>query len=125
MLAPLAESAITERAVVEMGRYALRRWPELLAQLAQPVFFQQDGTLILWHRQDAHEATRFIKQLQTTSNSILELPKAQNLDGAGLLQLEPDLGTRFSQGLFLPGEGQLDNRQLGVDYIADWIADTL
>ena len=112
MLAPLAESAITERPVVEMGRYSLRRWPELLAQLSQPVFFQQDGTLILWHRQDAHEATRFVKQLQGTSNSILELPKAQKLDTAGLFKLEPGLGTRFSQGLFLPGEGQLDNRQL-------------
>jgi hypothetical protein len=31
MLAPLAESAITEPGVVRMGQHALKRWPELIA----------------------------------------------------------------------------------------------
>jgi len=44
MLAPLAESAITEPGVVRMGHHALTRWPELLAGLTEPVFFQQAGT---------------------------------------------------------------------------------
>src|SRR5690606_20232131 len=39
MLAPLAESAVTEHGVVRMGRYALTRWRELLGTLARPVFF--------------------------------------------------------------------------------------
>jgi len=112
MLAPLAESAVTESSVVEMGRYSLQRWPELLAQLSQPVFFQQEGTLILWHRQDAGEAQRFARQLQTTQEKLPALPKLQTLDAAGVTQLEPSLGNRFTQGLYLPGEGQLDNRQL-------------
>lgn len=112
MLAPLAESAITETNVVQMGRHALVRWPELLAQLSQPVFFQQQGTLILWHRQDAAEASRFTRQLLATGQKIPELPTAQPLDAAGVARLEPALGTRFAQGLYLPGEGQLDNRQL-------------
>ncbi len=112
MLAPLAESAITEASVVKMGHYALRRWPELLAQLSTPVFFQQEGTLILWHRQDAAEASRFSRQLQVTSEKIPTLGHAQSLDAAAVAQLEPSLGMRFTQGLYLPGEGQLDNRQL-------------
>lgn len=112
MLAPLAESAITESSVVKMGHYALSRWPELLAQLSTPVFFQQEGTLILWHRQDAAEASRFSKQLQVTSEKIPALGQAQSLDAEAVAQLEPSLGTRFTQGLYLPGEGQLDNRQL-------------
>jgi len=112
MLAPLAESAITEASVVEMGRHALTRWPQLLAQLSLPVFFQQEGTLILWHRQDAAEARRFASQLQATNEKNPALPKVQALDAAGVKHLEPSLENRFAQGLYLPGEGQLDNRQL-------------
>jgi glycine oxidase len=112
MLAPLAESAITEPNVVQMGRYALTRWPQLLAQLAQPVFFQQEGTLILWHRQDAPEARRFAQLLRATGERIPQLPAMETLDAAGVHALEPGLEQRFAQGLYLPGEGQLDNRQL-------------
>ena len=112
MLAPLAESAVTETSVVNMGVHALQRWPELIAQLDEPVFFQQQGTLVVWHRQDAAEAERFSRQLDKTSQSLPHLPKAQRLDAQGLAQLEPCLGSRFPQGLYLPGEGQLDNHQL-------------
>jgi glycine oxidase len=40
------------------------------------------------------------------------LPAAQTLNAEGLLQHEPALENRFNQALYLPGEGQLDNRQL-------------
>ena len=41
-----------------------------------------------------------------------ELQAAQTLDAVAISALEPALGQRFAQGLYLPGEGQLDNRQL-------------
>ena len=110
MLAPLAESAVTEPGVVRMGRHALRRWPEVIATLPAPVFFQQDGTLVLWHRQDAPEAERFRRQISLTQPGLL--PAAQWLDAAGLSALEPALEHRFAHGLYLPDEGQLDNREL-------------
>lgn len=112
MLAPLAESAITEASVVQMGVHSLRRWPELIRQLDEPVFFQQTGTLVLWHRQDAAEAERFSRQMDATHQRMPALPKALRLDAQGVAQLEPSLGARFAQGLHLPGEGQLDNHQL-------------
>ncbi len=112
MLAPLAESAITEPNVVAMGEYALGRWPELIAGLRQPVFFQRQGTLIVWHRQDAHEAQRFSGLLAQTGRALPDLPKPRSLDGRTLAELEPALAQRFHQGLYLPEEGQLDNRQL-------------
>ncbi|OSZ74582.1 FAD-dependent oxidoreductase [Hydrogenophaga sp. IBVHS1] len=112
MLAPLAESAVTELAVVRMGQHALARWPQLLAALERPVFFQQSGTLVLWHRQDAAEAERFAGQLARTSAALPSLPQAQRIDANAIAALEPALGHRFAQALYLPDEGQLDNREL-------------
>ncbi|KAF1046955.1 FAD-dependent oxidoreductase [Xylophilus sp.] len=112
MLAPLAESAITEPGVVRMGRYALERWPQLLAQLDAPVFFQRNGTLIVWHRQDAAEAARLQRQLEHNQQRIPGLPALKALDGVCLANAEPALAGRFNRGVYLPDEGQLDNRQL-------------
>ena len=112
MLAPLAESAVTEAPVVRMGMHGLRRWPELLAQLSGQVYFQQAGSLVLWHRQDAAEAALFSRQLQATCQANLDLPQPQTLDAHGLREIEPTLDARFTQGIYLPGEGQLDNHQL-------------
>jgi glycine oxidase len=80
--------------------------------LNKPVYFQQEGTLVLWHRQDANDAERFARHLDATAASMPHLPKAQRLNAQGLSALEPSLGDRFQQGLYLPGEGQLDNHQL-------------
>ncbi len=112
MLAPLAESVITAPSVVRMGAYSLKRWPQLIDQLPAPVFFQQDGTLIVWHRQDAAEAARIARQITANQQAIDGLAKAQTLNATQIGQLEPALGHRFAQGLYLPGEGQLDNRAL-------------
>ncbi|OYY52782.1 MAG: glycine oxidase, partial [Polynucleobacter sp. 24-46-87] len=112
MLAPLAESAITEDNVVRMGVYSLPRWRQLIDELAKPVFFQQDGTLILWHRQDTSDAERFASHLDCNSERNNALPKAKRLDSIELAQIEPGVAERFGQALYLPDEGQLDNRQL-------------
>jgi glycine oxidase len=112
MLAPLAESAITELPVVRMGQHSLQRWPGLIAELPLPVFFQRAGTVIVWHRQDAPEAKRFADKLRDTQTQWPEAGAPQSLQSADLAQLEPSLADKFSQGLWLPEEGQLDNRQL-------------
>lgn len=112
MVAPLAESAVAEDMVVRLGQHGLTRWPELIAALDTPVFFQQQGTLVVWHRQDSADAQRFGQLLAATGQRLPDLPRPQALDAAGLDQLEPGLGARFAQGLYLPGEGQLDNHQL-------------
>ncbi|NVM87589.1 glycine oxidase [Variovorax sp. SG517] len=118
MLAPLAESAVAPVSVVRMGQHALSRWPELLAPLAQPVFFQREGTLVLWHRQDTAEATRLARVLANTGAQVPELAPMQSVDARAIATLEPSLGQRFAQGLFLPGEGQLDNRALLASLLA-------
>lgn len=112
MLAPLAESAVAPPSVVRMGHHALGRWPALIASLAAPVFFQREGTLVLWHRQDASEAARLARVLAHTGEVVPELAAMKSLDAADIAALEPSLGQRFARGLLLPDEGQLDNRAL-------------
>jgi len=112
MLAPLAESAITEDNVVRMGVHSLPRWKQLIDELAKPVFFQQDGTLILWHRQDTSDAERFASHLERNCVHNQTLSKPIRLDSQSLVDVEPGVAERFTQGLYLPNEGQLDNRQL-------------
>jgi glycine oxidase len=110
MLAPLAESAITEPGVVRMGQHGLKRWPELIAQLDAPVFLQQNGTL--WsgtarmHPMPA--AFSACSRKTAASTPAAGAGKRQRADG----HREPALQGRFQQGVYLPGEGQLDNRQL-------------
>lgn len=112
MLAPLAESAITEDSVVRMGIYSLPRWKAIIGELSSHVFFQQDGTLILWHRQDTAEAERFTNHLDKNCLHNSQLTPPKRLDEQQLRELEPSVTDRFIQGLYLPNEGQLDNRQL-------------
>lgn len=112
MLAPLAESAITEDNVIRMGIHSLPRWKQLISELAKPVYFQQEGTLILWHRQDASEAERFASHLENNCSRNSNLSKPLYLNSQSLAEIEPGVSDRFAQGLYLPNEGQLDNRQL-------------
>lgn len=112
MLAPLAESAITEWPVVQMGQYSLERWPALIQELPAPVFFQQEGSLLLWHRQDALQAKMLVDKLYVNSKQLPDACTPVSINADQLIELEPELGGKFQQGLLLPREGQLDNRQL-------------
>ena len=111
MLSPLAELAVSDDAVFELGQRSLALWPQWLAQLTTPVYFKQDGTLVVAHTQDGASLEHFSRLLH---HKLPESSKAQvlTLDAAALAQLEPTLAGRFNGGLFLAGEGQLANDQL-------------
>ena len=112
MLAPLAESAITETSVVNMGLYSLPRWKELITSFNQDVFFQQNGTLILWHQQDQAEAFRFKEIITNRAQQSSSLTSPVSLDYQGIQEIEPYINNQLRNGLYLPQEGQLDNRQV-------------
>lgn len=112
MLAPLAEAASAEPLIVELGQASLDAWPRLLAALPEPVFFQRNGTLVVWHRNDRAEAALLERRLRANAPRMLAAGShVTALDAAQLSAAEPALAGRFAQGLLLPDEGQLDNRQ--------------
>lgn len=112
MLAPVTEAAVAEPLLAALGVASLRRWPGWLADLPLPVFFQQSGTLVLWHAADRAEATLFERRVGANAPRDLLRDGMRALDGAGITALEPALRGRFQQGWWMPHEGQLDNRAL-------------
>jgi glycine oxidase len=112
MLAPLAEAASAELLITELGAASLERWPGFIADLPEPVFFQRNGTLVVWHVGDRAEAPLFERRLRANAPSELFQNGFVKLSGAQVAAAEPSLGTRFAQGWLLPNEGQLDNRQV-------------
>ena len=105
MIAPTTEAIDADAQIASMGRHSLSLWPQWLAQLPVPVFFRDNGTLLLWHREDAGEAGRAQRILASRQSQA----HVKHLEGA-LGELEPVLGTRFSEALYIPGEAQVDNR---------------
>lgn len=105
MLAPLAESVLCEQDLALMGLDSISRWPGILAQLDDAVFFQQQGTLVVAHQQDRGDLQSFTERLKPLANH-----HAQQLCGAHISELEPELSGRFNQGVYLPCEGQIDNQ---------------
>lgn len=108
MITPSVEAVDADPEIVAMGRRSLSLWPRWLAELPEPVFYRNDGTLLLWHSEDAGEAHRFEKLLAARDAQA----HLVHVDAARLSELEPALDSRFQQSLYLPGEAQIDNRAL-------------
>lgn len=108
MLAPMAEAVDATPQVLQLGYQSLDLWKQIINRLPEPVFMQFSGSLIVWHAQDGDIAKRFAQQLKR-GNGGQEVWTNWNADD--IAKNEPQLGGRFTQGFYLPTEGQLDNRQ--------------
>lgn len=108
LLTPLGESLHCEPNIVSMGFESLGLWPALLDSLDEYTFFQQAGAIMVSHEQDKGDYQRFVRHL---SNNYPE-HEQYALNRNQLLELEPEIGRSFNQGLYLPQEGQLGNRRL-------------
>lgn len=105
MLAPVAESVIASHLVVGLGQLSVNLWPNILAALKQDVFYQKAGSLILAHAQDKGDLASFCQRLKINDG-------LKNLTRRQIAELEPQIGQRFHQGIWLENEAQIDNRGL-------------
>ncbi len=112
MLAPLAEAGTADRLIVRLGLASLEQWSVLLEKLPRKVFFQRQGSLIVAHPQDHGDYLNFIHHLQHNLNDSDIADYMRPCDVRQLRTLEPEIGEQFQQGMYLRGEGQLDNRTL-------------
>lgn len=110
LLTPLGESLHCEPNIVSMGFESLRLWPEMLDSLEEYTIFQQTGAIMVSHEQDKGDYQRFVRHLKSNYPEHT----LQTLNREEILELEPELGRSFNQGLYLPEEGQVGNRRLLV-----------
>ena len=109
MIAPLSEAVVSDANVYRMGQYALTRWPQWLAELPPTdTLFFQNGSLVIAHPQDQSELEQFANELKFI---IPDCNTYQRLNQQQIQELEPDLPTQFSNGLFLAEEGHIHNRE--------------
>jgi glycine oxidase len=132
LLAPMSELDKAEPVIFHLGMESIAAlWPAIIQQLSLPIYFQQKGSLVVHHPQDAtewqHFSARIISKLTSVMDenpcisSPLPNPLPQVGEGANsgylslqqqaLLRLEPELG-QFKEAYYFPQEGQLDNQAL-------------
>lgn len=108
MISPATEAINTEPVVKTIGMASLNLWPQWLAELPEPIFYQNNGTLVVAHAGDQSEKMRFIRRAQ----HILHDEDYRLLNHQQLAEQSPCLAQQFNDALFFPNEASLDNRQL-------------
>ena len=100
-----ADHANSARRRSNAGRSCSRELPE-------PVFFQRNGTLVVWHAGDRTEAPLFERRLRANAPAALLRRRLRHAGGRAGRRGGAVARDRFTQGWLLPHEGQLDNRQV-------------
>ncbi len=109
LLLPFSELDKSNKLISDMCAAALNKyWKMLIESLQEPIFFANNGSLVLSHPQDRPELIRFIDFIGSRAGSN---DCCKKLSAAELQNLEPEL-SHFDTSYFFENEGQLDNQSL-------------
>jgi glycine oxidase len=112
MVAPYTETISTEVITQELGVKSYQLWkkwlPELEVETASSINFNQKGTIVVAHSQDASDFQRF----KIKADSIIATKNMQRVNQVKLKALEPQLADNFNHGLYFSNEGVIDNQAL-------------
>jgi glycine oxidase len=109
LLAPLAEVETSELLLAKLGSYSIPRWQEIIADLQQPVYFQQSGVITVAHPQDRAEFDKLVTHLQSKG---IAKDDYQQWSQDQLQQHEPELATHFDRALYISKEAHLSPADL-------------
>lgn len=105
MLSPYCEVESAEPLVFELGMQSLSLWSALATELNEDIGFQQQGSIIVAHKNDYADYQHFNHlvhdKITPTQDQLKQLNHAQ------LALLEPELADRFNQATYLPEEAWL------------------
>ncbi|MXW07175.1 MAG: FAD-dependent oxidoreductase [Gammaproteobacteria bacterium] len=105
ILAAPSERTESDALILSLAKKSLKLWPEWLNELEVP--YALEGSIITAHPNDTALLTQFVKVMNRRA-----VPGVRVLGQKELNSLEPDLASHFQSGVFLEGEGWLDNRAL-------------
>ena len=105
ILAAPSERTESDVLILSLAKESLKLWPDWLEELKVP--YALDGSIVTAHPNDAAMLAQFINVMKRRA-----VPGVRVLDQKELTSLEPDLAPHFQSGVFLEGEGWLDNRAL-------------
>lgn len=105
MLTPYSEADTADPMVVDLGLASLQLWPTIIKNLGIDAHYHTDGTLVLTHQQDRADFNRFQRLLH--ANLPASNGNVQSINQETLSNLEPELGERFQQALYMPNEAWL------------------
>jgi glycine oxidase len=75
LLTPVAELDKSDPIIFNLGHDALTtHWPKIINTLSDPIYFQQQGSLLLAHPRDHAELSRFIKIIASKYDSCFPHP---------------------------------------------------
>lgn len=93
-------------AELELAQASAMLWVELAQALPRDFEYRRQGSIVLAETEEVLASLRQ-KAVDLGEAGI----RAEVLDGAGLLQLEPNLAPDLAGGAFFPGDAQVDARQ--------------
>jgi glycine oxidase len=106
MLAPMAELESSDDRIYRLGLRSVALWPQIIETLELPVFYRDNGTLVVSHRQDEGAFNQFVNvlkhKLSDDFSKSCELLSQQTL--------EPEL-KNLGTSLYLKKEAQVDSLQ--------------
>ncbi|MCB1639936.1 MAG: FAD-dependent oxidoreductase, partial [Thiothrix sp.] len=113
MIAPTTETIGTGQVSVrQLGLQSWALWPGWLKALQAAsginIAFNRHGTLVVAHPQDRSEWQRF----QQRARQLLKAGDSRIWTRADIQAAEPELAARFTEALYFPQEGTLDNDAL-------------
>lgn len=108
MVSPATEAISSEPLVKTIGLRSHALWPKWLGELPEPIYYQDQGTIVVAHQGDAAEMARFARR----AKHVLSDDDYNQLDKQTLAEKEADLAERFEQALYFEQESCIDNRHL-------------
>jgi glycine oxidase len=110
LLTPASELDKADVLIFHLGQESIKtHWPRILAQLPEPIYFRQSGSIVLNHPNDqaewSHFSRRIISQIKPHSSIF------QECSNSALTRLEPELG-KFETAYYFPEEAHIDCQSL-------------